>query len=61
MERKAFEDGKRVRESKIASSTPMMEVLGVTPKVVMICIPMIAPRTARITEYNKVAGSRVRG
>lgn len=45
MERKAFEERKGIRDKTIARSTPMIDVLGVMPKVVRICMPMTAPTT----------------
>ena len=50
-----------IRESKIAISTPMIDVFGVTPIVVSICNPMIEPTTERPRVSTSVAGSAARG
>jgi hypothetical protein len=44
-----------------ATSTPMMAVLGVTPSVVMIWMPMIAPRTEHTSITARVSGSNAFG
>ena len=43
-----------MRANSIANSAPMIDVLGVTPNVVISCTPMIAPTMDRITITSSV-------